>query len=134
MPKARPRRMPPFRGGRGPKRRSPRPAPQLAVADAPVAVAVATGRPPVTLPATIQAGQLATVLEVGEVDLIRALIGLGLRVTINQTVDYETASLAAGELGIEVQPEQQAMPEVDESGDAVVPGKEILWTDEDDTK
>jgi translation initiation factor IF-2 len=124
--------MPPQRGPR-PRRRQQRQAPVAFVPEpAPVAVAVADGRAPVVVPKAIQVGELATLLEVGVVDLIRALVNLGSMVTINQTVDYETASLAAGELGIEVIPEQEPLVELE--AEEPIPGKEILWTDEDPSK
>ncbi|HET8570181.1 MAG TPA: translation initiation factor IF-2 [Candidatus Limnocylindria bacterium] len=84
------------------------------------------------LPPTIQVGDLARTLEVGVVDLIRALVNLGEMVTINQTLEYDTAALVAGELGIEVVPEQQAAPEEELEAEAeAAPGKEILFTEDE---
>src|SRR3972149_35847 len=107
MPKARPRRIPPMRGPRPrrrPDRRRASPPPRQVRAPAPVAVLVPEGRGVVTLPRTIQVGELAKLFELSVVDVIRALVNLGLMVTINQTIDYDTAALVAGELGIEVAP------------------------------
>ena len=97
MPKARPRRFPPQRGPR-PRRRPSRGqvAPQAPIA-APAAVAVLPeGGEPVSLPKTMQVGELAKMLELSVVDVIRALVNMGVMATINQTVDFETASLRGG--------------------------------------
>ena len=119
MPKARPRRIPPMRGPR-PRRRPDRGStpPQQVQAPAPVAVLVPEGRGVVTLPRTIQVGELAKLFELSVVDVIRALVNLGLMVTINQTIDYDTAALVAGELGIEGPPQEEAAEEIDPRNDA----------------
>jgi len=55
--------------------------------------------------------------------------------SINQTIDFETASLVANELGIETKVEEEAAPVVEEQIEIeATPGKEILWTDEDTSK
>ena len=134
MPKARPRRFPPHRGPR-PKRRpdhGPVPAP---VVEAPAAPVVgANGRPIVVLPKTIAVGDLGRALETGVVDVIRALVNMGVMATINQTVDFETASLVAGELGREVVAEAEAVPEPVEAEAEAAGIKQILWSDDDPAK
>src|SRR2546425_9636995 len=127
--------MPPQRGprpkGRRPQRpQAPPPPPEPA---APVAVAE-TGTV-VTLPKTIVVGDLARALDVSVVDVIRGLVNMGVMVSINQSVDFETATLGANELGIEPRPEEEAPPVVEEEPLADVAGaKEILWQDEDPAK
>jgi translation initiation factor IF-2 len=136
MPKARPRRFPPQRGPR-PRRRPSRgnTAAQAPVVEAPAAVAVLPeGGVPVSLPKTLQVGELAKALDLSIVDVIRALVNMGVMATINQTIDFETASLVAGELGLEVVPEQEAVAPVEETEEQLPGGKEILWTDEDESK
>src|SRR5436190_7173683 len=136
MPKARPRRFPPQRGPR-PRRRPSRgnTAPQAPVIAAPVAVAVLPeGGLPVSLPKTMQVGELAKLLDLSVVDVIRALVNMGVMATINQTVDFETASLVAGELGLEVIPEEEIAPPVEEAEELAPVGKEILWADDDASK
>src|SRR5438045_2893220 len=136
MPKARPRRFPPQRGPR-PRRRPSRgnTAPQAPVAEAPAAVAVLPeGGAPVSLPKTMQVGELAQTLDLSIVDVIRALVNMGVMATINQTIDFETASLVAGELGLEVVPEEEIAPPVEEAEELAPVGKEILWTDDDASK
>src|SRR5688500_12499648 len=133
MPKARPRRLPPHRGPR-PRRRPQRGGPPpviVAEPPPPPLVLGANGRAPVTIPATIQVGELAELLESNRVDVIRSLVNLGMMVTINQSIDFETASLVANEMGYEVLPVTIAQPEPEESDEAA-PGKEVLWTDEEE--
>ncbi len=135
MPKARPRRLPPQRGprprGRRPQRpQAPPPAPEPAAA--PVVLG-ANGRPPVVLPKSIMVGELAALLDVSRVDVIQKLVGIGVMASVNVTIDYETASLAANELGIETTQEEEA-PAPTEAEAEVVPGKIELWTDDDPAK
>src|SRR5712691_13049211 len=128
MPKARPRRMPPHRGPR-PKggRRPQRPQPQPLPVQAAPAVAVAEpAASVVTLPKTIAVGELARALDVSVVDVIRGLVNMGVMVSINQSVDFETATLVANELGIETRPEEEAAPVVEEQPEAELVGaKEV---------
>ncbi|HEX4744881.1 MAG TPA: translation initiation factor IF-2 [Candidatus Limnocylindria bacterium] len=133
MPKARPRRLPPHRGPR-PRRRPSRGGPPPVVVEQPAPpplVLGANGRAPVTIPSQIQVGELAELLESNRVDVIRSLVNLGMMVTINQSIDFETASLVANEMGYEVLPEPVAQAEP-EASDEAAPGKEVLWTDEDE--
>ncbi|NLH49509.1 MAG: translation initiation factor IF-2 [Myxococcales bacterium] len=51
----------------------------------------------------IQVGELGKRMGVKSGDLIRKLIGLGMLVTINQNIDFDTASIVANELGFEVE-------------------------------
>src|SRR5438477_6009337 len=135
MPKARPRRFPPQRGPR-PRRRPSRGqvAPQAPTA-APAAVAgLPEGGAPVSRPKTMQVGELAKMLDLSVVDVIRGLVNMGVMATINQTVDYETASLVAGELGLEVVPEEELTAPDEEIEETAPAGKEVLWTDDDEAK
>ena len=125
--------MPPHRGPR-PRRRSGRGGPPPVIVEQPVApplVLGANGRAPVTIGAAIQVGELAKLLESNVVDVIRCLVNNGAMVTINQAVDFDTASIVANEMGYEVLPEQVAAAEPEAGADEATPGKEILWTDED---
>jgi len=103
--------------------------------EAPAAPVVgANGRPIVVLPKTIAVGDLGRALETGVVDVIRALVNMGVMATINQTVDFETASLVAGELGREVVAEAEAVPEPVEAEAEAAGIKQILWSDDDPAK
>ena len=135
MPKARPRRFPPQRGPR-PRRRPSRGQPPAAVAaPAPAVAVIPEDQGQIVLPKTIPVGELAKTLDISVVDVIRALVNMGVMATINQTVDFETASLVASELGFEVVPEEDVVPEIDESLLAEpISTKQVLWTDEDTSK
>jgi len=99
------------------------------------ATGVVEGKAPVVLPRSIVVGDLAKLLDVPVVDLIRALVGLSVMASINQTIDYETASLAAGELGIETVAEVEAAPAAEEAAGAeAAPIKPELWTEDDASK
>src|SRR6266542_3831602 len=126
MPKARPRRFPPQRGPR-PRRRSRPQGPPIA--PAPVAQTTVA-----VLPKSMQVGELAKSLDLSVVDIIRALVNMGVMATINQTIDFETASLVAGELGIEVTLEEEEVVAPEVAEEALPTGKEVLWTDEDESK
>ena len=138
MPKARPRRMPPQRGPR-PKggRRPQRPQPQPLPVQAAPAVAVAEpAASVVTLPKTIAVGELARALDVSVVDVIRGLVNMGVMASINQTVDFETATLVANELGFETRAEEEAPAPVVEEDVApeAASTKQVLWEDTDPAK
>src|SRR2546430_746556 len=80
-----------------PRGRRPQRAPMPQPAPEPVApVAVAETSTVVTLPKTIVVGDLARALDVSVVDVIRALVNIGMMVSINETVDFDTATLVAG--------------------------------------
>ena len=85
------------------------------------------------LPKSIMVGELAALLDVSRVDVIQKLVGIGVMASVNVTIDYETASLAANELGIETTQEEEA-PAPTEAEAEVVPGKIELWTDDDPAK
>src|ERR1700687_6076467 len=136
MPKARPRRLPPQRGPR-PRGRRPQRQQAPVVVPEPVAAPVvvgANGRPPVVLPKTIVVGELANVLEVRKVDVIQKLVGMGVMASINMTIDFDTATLVATELGFETKAEEIAPPEDDSADADAIPGKIELWTDDDPAK
>ncbi|MDE3112447.1 MAG: translation initiation factor IF-2 [Chloroflexota bacterium] len=135
MPKARPRRIPPQRGPR-PRRRPDRGStpPAAPPPAAPTAVLAPEGRAPVVLPRSIQVGELAKAFDHSVVDVMQALVNLGLMVTINQTVDFDTAALVAGELGLEVVPEELPTVAEAEAEEAVPAVREALWTDADPSR
>ncbi|MGH2455510.1 MAG: translation initiation factor IF-2 [Candidatus Limnocylindria bacterium] len=92
-----PRRYQPRRGPRPQRRRN---APGgAALADAPSTPIRPAG--PVDLPSSVTVTDLAEALGVSHADVIKELIRNGIFATINQSIDFDTASLVAGELGIE---------------------------------
>jgi translation initiation factor IF-2 len=62
--------------------------------------------PPVELPGTITVRDLAVKLKVTPIDIIKKLMANGVMANINQPIDFDTASLIAGELGFEVREEK----------------------------
>ncbi len=93
----------------------------------------ATPAPPVLprvieLPESLTVRDLARTLRVNPIDVIKVLMANGLVVSINQTIDYETAGIAAGELGFETRQVQVKEPEPAEEGEPafVSPWKRLL--------
>ncbi len=76
-------------------------APSPAIAPKPAAPP-----PPVELPSTITVRDLALKLKVTPIDIIKKLMANGVMANINQPIDFDTASLIAGELGYEVREEK----------------------------
>ena len=95
-----------LRGPRKPVRRPDQPASPASQAAEPAE------RAPVDLPATLAVQDLASLLGVSPADVIRELIRNGIFATINQTIDRDTASLIAGELGFTVAEPAAAVAEV----------------------
>ena len=54
----------------------------------------------VTLPEEIMVSDLASRLKVTAAEIVKRLMLLGMMVTVNQTVDYDTAAIVADEMGI----------------------------------
>src|SRR2546423_6411023 len=127
--------MPPQRGPR-PRGRRPQRAPMPQPMPEPAApVAVAETSTVVTLPKTIVVGDLARALDVSVVDVIRGLVNMGTMVSINQSVDFETASLVANELGFETRAEEEAAPPAEEeAAPEPISTKQVLWEDVDPAK
>jgi len=101
-------------------------------------VLVPEGRAPVVLPHSIQVGELAKAFDLSVVDVIRALVNMGVMATINQTIDYDTAALVATELGLEVAPEEpvaeEAGPEIAEDAPPAAAARQVFWTDADPSR
>jgi translation initiation factor IF-2 len=120
------------RGRRGPRKPQRRDG---AFAGAAVQVAEPRERGAVELPATITVKDLADLLAVNPADVIRELIKSGIFATINQLIDRDTASLVAGELGVEVaEPQAPSAPAEGEAGaeePAAPAAKEELFTEDE---
>lgn len=63
------------------------------------------------LPPHITIRELAGIMTISPINLIKALMANGILANINQTIDFETAALVAEELGIRVREQQPEMPE-----------------------
>lgn len=78
--------------------------------DAPTTPTAARVQEPrtVELPANVTVKELADILKVNPAQVIKALLGNGVMATMNQTVDYDTASKVSTELGFIVQEAAEA--------------------------
>ncbi|CAN5168639.1 translation initiation factor IF-2 [soil metagenome] len=132
-----PRRYRPRRGPRPQRKRNAGAA--AAVAEAAAAAARPTGPVELTNPVVIK--DLAEILTVSHAEIINVLIRNGIFATVNQSIDFDTASLVASELGFETAEAggaQRAAAEAAADQELVKPGsseegdgKPTLWTDED---
>lgn len=60
----------------------------------------------IELPANITVRDLAQKIQVSPIDLIRALMSIGVMANINQQVDFDTAAVVLSEMGYDAVPEQ----------------------------
>ncbi len=134
-----PRRYRPRRGPRPPRKRP------TGAAGAVMTEPAAPTRPagPVELPSSIAVKDLAEALGVGTGEIIKELIRNGIFATINQSIDFDTASLVAGELGFETiergaaeraaaaEAGEQALVVAGAGGDGDNNGKPVLWVEDD---
>jgi translation initiation factor IF-2 len=123
-------------------RRPPRPQRRRGQGGGGVATeTLAAARPtgPVELPGSIAVKELAETLAVSHADIIKELIRNGIFATVNQTIDFDTASLVAAELGFETVERgaaERAATEAAGPQEIVAPGAEAaagrqpLWTEE----
>jgi translation initiation factor IF-2 len=135
-----PRRYRPRRGPRPQRKRSAGAA--AAVAEAQAAAARPVG--PVELPNPVVIKDLGEKLAVSHAEIINVLIRNGIFATVNQSIDFDTASLVASELGFEATEAgaaERAAAEAATEQELVKPGsaeegdgKPTLWTDEDASK
>src|ERR687898_2406557 len=132
-----PRRYRPRRGPRPQRKRTG--AVAAAVAEAAAAASRPTGR--VELPNPVVVKALAEKLGVSHAEIINVLIKNGIFATVNQSIDFDTASLVAGELGFETVERgaaERAAAEAAGPTEIVAPGSEeegagkpVLFTEED---
>ena len=66
----------------------------------------------VSIPDQLSVRELAEVLDVSPIEVMKLLINSGIMANINETVDYDTAAIVATDLGFEIQ--QELPPEVEE--------------------
>jgi translation initiation factor IF-2 len=134
-----PRRYRPRRGPRPQRKRT-------GGAAAAIAEAQAAARPtgPVELPNPVVIKDLAEKLAVSHAEIINVLIRNGIFATVNQSIDFDTASLVASELGYEATEAgatERAAAEEAKEQELVKPGsaeegegKPTLWTEDDASK
>ncbi|MDO8690496.1 MAG: translation initiation factor IF-2 [Dehalococcoidia bacterium] len=80
----------------------------------------------VKLPSSLTVKELADILEVGAIDIIKELMKSGVMANINQVVGYDTAAMVADNLGFEPQEEKSAVDEKAEKA----PNAETVQEDE----
>ena len=59
----------------------------------------------ITVPDTISVTELASRMKTAAAEVIKKLMGMGMMVTVNESIDYDTAYLIADEFGIKVEKE-----------------------------
>ena len=136
--------MPPnrYRPRRGPRPQRKRTGPRPGA----VATETAPSRPtgPVELPNPVVVKDLSEMLGVSNAEIINVLIRNGIFATVNQSIDFDTASLVAGVLGFETTERgaaERAAAEAAGQQELVKPGsaedgdgKPVLWTEDDTSK
>jgi len=127
-------------------RRGPRPQRKRTGGATAIAEAQAAARPtgPVELPNPVVIKDLGEKLAVSHAEIINVLIRNGIFATVNQSIDFDTASLVASELGYEATEAgatERAAAEEAREQELVKPGsaedgegKPTLWTEEDASK
>ncbi len=84
----------------------------------------------IELPSSLTVRELGKLLDVSPIEVMRKLISLGIMATINQQIDYDTAAIAAAEMGFETR-EQKA----EEEGAAEVEAPQMpSWRDVTDER
>jgi len=85
----------------------------------------------IEIPARLTVRELAQLMGVSPIDVIKRLMYDGIIATINQTIDYETAAIVASEMGFEPREEKVAVPEEEEALSGPTPLWERLYAQED---
>lgn len=90
-------------------------------------VRAGTAAAPITieLPEEMTVRDLARALRTNPIEVIKELMANGVVASINQTIDYETAEIVAGELGFQTIPIQIDEPE--EEAEEALPTFQTLW-------
>ncbi|MBN1976293.1 MAG: translation initiation factor IF-2 [Anaerolineae bacterium] len=79
-------------------------------------------KPVVEIPDFVTVRQLAELMVVSPIDVIKELMSAGVMANINQQIDYETAAIVAQEMGFEPREETPAIAEETAEG-----GPTLLW-------
>ena len=86
----------------------------------------------VTIPDEISVGELASRLKVTAAEVVKKLMMMGMMVTVNQVIDYDTAFLIADELGANVTKEvvvtieEKLFDETEDSAEALLPRAPVV--------
>ena len=87
----------------------------------------------IEVPPALTVRELAALMEVSPIDVIKELMNNGIMANINQQIDFDTAAIVGTEMGFEIvpeAPEEVETPEVEET----VPLRERFIADEDPSK
>lgn len=71
----------------------------------------------IEIPVMIGVRDLAQKMGISPIDAIKKLMANGVMASINQTIDFDTAAIVAGEFGFEAIPEEQIVEEKAETGE-----------------
>ncbi len=88
----------------------------------------------IEIPARLTVRELAQLMNVSPIDVIKRLMYDGIIATINQTIDYETAAIVASEMGFEPREEAVAIAEEEAALTGPTPLWERLYAQEDPAK
>lgn len=87
----------------------------------------------IEIPAYVTVRDLAHLMDISPIDVIKQLMSDGIIATINQQIDYDTAAIVASEMGFE--PKEEAPPVMEEEAEAgPLPLWERLYAREDPDK
>ncbi len=86
----------------------------------------------VTVPELVTVRELADLIEVSPIAVIKQLMANGVIANINQQIDYETAAIVAEEMGREVEP-QASEEESEEKSSVALPEWRKIIEEEDET-
>lgn len=84
----------------------------------------------IELPSSLTVRELGRLLGISPIEVIRSLINLGIMATINQQIDYETAAIAASEMGFETREKRTKEEEIAEAEAPQMPS----WRDVQDER
>lgn len=82
----------------------------------------------IEVPEFLTVRELANLISVSPIEVMKQLIGSGIMASINQQIDYDTAAIVIDTLGFEAQPTQSA--EVELKDDSDLPQWRRLYSDE----
>lgn len=86
----------------------------------------------ITVPEEITVGELASLLRMTATEVIKELMKLGMMVTVNEVIDYDTAEIVATELGAKVEKEvivsieEQIIEEENENDENAIPRSPVV--------
>jgi translation initiation factor IF-2 len=86
----------------------------------------------IRVPSSLTVRELANLMHVSPIDVIKQLMSNGIMATINQPIDFDTAAIVASDMGFEVLPETPSEPTPTTTTD--VPARDRFIADEDPSK